>query len=85
MNNINECEYCHSDEAYSGPYGRTPIDVPQDYLGSFNDEVFIDLYVLHSKLCLYIKGKKQPYQESIKINYCPICGRKLNGGTKHAR
>ena len=66
---MNKCNYCQKTEIGSD---WKPL------LGNFNGILYIDN--VHNYLCLEFEDEDTfggGYYDSIKINYCPMCGRKL--------
>lgn len=73
------CEYCRDDEdkkfiiyGYSSKNSNNP-----------DEEYTVDLWTHKNNLALFIYKTFGPgYIDvpTIKINYCPMCGRKLNEG-----
>ena len=61
------CEYCNENKSY------------KKRLYDCDDEIFIND---KNKLNVYVDCEEYQYNIEIKINYCPMCGRKLKGENK---
>lgn len=75
------CPYCHSDTMLLSPT-MEKIDVPSKYLWQFlkeKDNFMFNLYILDKKLWFEESDRDGEYANYVKINYCPMCGRKLKG------
>lgn len=74
------CPYCHTDICYTGSAGEREEKVPQKYLYNYEsqDSLFnAAIYVLSKELCIDVDDESGALADQIKINYCPMCGRKL--------
>lgn len=74
------CPYCHTDICYTSATGEREEEVPQKYLYNYEsqDSLFnAAMYLLSKELCIDVDDESGALADKIKINYCPICGRKL--------
>lgn len=71
------CEYCKENDEKE----CVAINLIDEQRQGLFDEVVFQLYIDYGKLVMYVDniGGSQNYFESQKkINYCPMCGRKLS-------
>lgn len=75
-----KCEYCHTEICYTGSAGEREEKVPQKYLYNYESQYSVfnaAIYVLSRELCIDVDDESGALADKIKINYCPVCGRRL--------
>ena len=73
-----KCKYCHDGDDYREKYGEVLIPIG-------DEDICIDLYTDNKVPVSIWIGDHQlastglyGYNVDIKMNYCPVCGRKLD-------
>lgn len=78
---MNKCEYCNKKKSFEEEANKSIISK------EFKNEIDVILEIDRNKLCLFVDNltyynkdnwfEKSSCLTSKKINYCPMCGRKL--------
>ena len=76
-----KCEYCEVDNTFSG-YGVSLISKPYISIGIAKQDIGNEYYLITNEYeelsNIYGLYSNSPFRsDKIKINYCPVCGRKL--------
>ena len=65
------CEYCESDKK---GYVKHLYDV------AYGDFATMGFYPATKEVCVEVDAFGKLFTNTFKINYCPMCGRRLNNG-----
>lgn len=78
------CPYCHTDTIMTGTAGGMEVEVPFAPIfyheqGTFPDKQYfaISLFILDRQLIIHLQDEGE-FKNGPKINFCPMCGRRLN-------
>ena len=78
MKDNQECKFCG--ELFNGDCNDSIMSGTINKFEVFNGyDIFVDLFITDNELELYLddSGENEILKKKIKINYCPICGRRL--------
>jgi len=81
---MNGCKYCRVE-----PNGDIPYDRESIWVRKFMSLMGIDFdlqiwFTTKNNLAIDLENDRYPFEKGavVKINYCPMCGRKLGGDTE---